>query len=302
MLRRFCDGAVPKAGPSEAIDEALRTLAESTVQAVDQAVRSLHLNSALVELWKLVRAVNKYIDDAQPWALAKEGRKERLGTVMYHLFEALRIEALLIAPFLPRTGQKMWEQLGQEGQVLEHGLQATAWGGTKEGTRVMGGDPLFPRLDVEEVLDALARENEEQEGSASQAPPETRAKEQPKTASKTTKEQAGSVDGLITIDEFSKVELRLARILEADKVQGADKLLKLQVDLGDEKRQIVAGIAQHYTPEQLVGKTIVVVANLKPAKLRGEISQGMLLAASDASGRLSLVTVDDDLPAGSIVR
>ena len=110
------------------------------------------------------------------------------------------------------------------------------------------------------------------------------------------------MDSLITIDEFAKVELRLARVLEAEKVQGADKLLKLQIDLGEEKRQIVAGIAKHYTPEQLVGKKIVVVANLQPAKLRGEVSQGMLLAASDESGRVSVVTIEDDLPPGSIVR
>lgn len=110
------------------------------------------------------------------------------------------------------------------------------------------------------------------------------------------------MDSLITIDDFAKVKLRLAKVLEADKVQGADRLLKLQIDLGDEKRQIVAGIAQHYTPEELVGKTIVVVANLQPAKLRGEVSQGMLLAASDDSGRLSLLTVETDLPPGSVVR
>lgn len=300
MLRRFCDGKIPEPGPAEPMDEALRALAESTVQAVDAAVRSLHLNTALVELWKLVRAINKYIDDAQPWTLSKEGRHERLSTVMYHLFEALRIEALLIAPFLPTTGQAMWEQLGQEGQVLDQGLKAAAWGGTRPGTVVKGGDPLFPRLDVDQVLDELARENEERESSPAQEA--KGAQGQPKAESKTTKDEAGSDDGLITIDDFAKVELRVARVVAADKIEGADKLLKLQVDLGDEKRQIVAGIAQHYQPEELVGKTIVVVANLKPAKLRGEISEGMLLAATDDSGRLSLVTLEHDLPAGSVVR
>ena len=145
MLRKFCDGVVPEAGEAQEIDQALRSLAEQTVQAVDQAVRSLHLNTALVELWKLVRAVNKYIDDAQPWALAKEGRRERLSTVMYHVFEALRIEALLIAPFLPRTGQRFWEQLGQEGQVLDQGLGGRKLGRDESGNGRQGRrSPLSP--------------------------------------------------------------------------------------------------------------------------------------------------------------
>ena len=158
MLRKFCDGVVPEAGEAQEIDQALRSLAEQTVQAVDQAVRSLHLNTALVELWKLVRAVNKYIDDARALGSGQRGRRERLSTVMYHVFEALRIEALLIAPFLPRTGQSFWEQLGQDGQVLDQGLAAASWGGTRTGTVVKGGDPLFPRLDVDEVLEELAGE------------------------------------------------------------------------------------------------------------------------------------------------
>jgi len=309
---------VPEPGEALPLDQALQSLAQETFRAVDQAVRSLHLNTAPTELWKLVRAVNKYIDDAQPWTLAKEGNRVRLNTVMYHVFEALRIEAILLAPFLPTTGQRFWEQLGQEGAVADQGLAAARWGGTRPGTVVKGGDPLFPRLDVEKVLDELAARQEAQVAGRTEAAPQpgtgqsghgadagkSQGPAQGETAGKsneTTDKGAETVD-LITIDEFAKVKLRLAKVLQADRVQGADRLLKLQIDLGDEKRQIVAGIAKHYTPEQLVGKTIVVVANLQPAKLRGEVSQGMLLAASDESGRLSLLTVEDDLAPGSVVR
>lgn len=310
MLRRFCDGVVPEPSEAAELDLALQSLADETVKAVDRAVRSLHLNTALAKLWKLVRAVNKYIDDAQPWTLNKEGQRERLNTVMYHVFEALRIEAILIAPFLPTTGQRFWEQLGQEGAVSDQGLAAARWGGTRPGTVVKGGDPLFPRLDVDAVLDELAARQEAEDVVAEKtaegqkaATAQTGARSVAKaTSDQSTDKGAEDVDSLITIDDFAKVKLRLAKVLEADKVQGADRLLKLQIDLGDEKRQIVAGIAQHYTPEELVGKTIVVVANLQPAKLRGEVSQGMLLAASDDSGRLSLLTVETDLPPGSVVR
>jgi len=324
MLRKFCGGVIPAPQQTQAMDEALRNLAENTLTAVDQAVRSLHVNAALAELWKLVRAVNKYIDDSKPWALAKESDPSRLHTVMYYVFEALRIVSLLVTPFMPRTGQACWEQLGQSGRVEEQGLAAAAWGGTRPGTAVKGGDPLFPRLDVEKVLEELlgsspqpaghSTTGESAGGQARSSAPVQDAKdahaqqlEAPASrsgseAERSSGEVAKSVDGLITIDDFGKVQLRLAKVLAAEKVKGADKLLKLQVDLGAEKRQIVAGIAQHYAPEELVGRTIVVVANLQPAKLRGEISQGMLLAASDETGRVSLLTVDRELGPGSVVR
>jgi len=318
MLKRFCGGTIPQPGEPQEVDNALRALVEETHRAVDQSVRSLRVNEALAQLWVLVRAVNKYIDDTQPWNLAKAEEPGRLNTVMYHLFEALRAVALLVSPFLPRTGQRMWEQLGLEGKPLELGVETLRWGGLRPGTQVPGGDPLFPRLDPEEALARLEGEpvaaaagGLETQGAAASRTSESGgqhgtplarpAQDGAQSQGKAEKDFKGA-DGVITIDDFGKVQLRTARVLQAERIQGADKLLKLQIDLGNERRQIVAGIAQHYTPEELVGKTIVVVANLQPARLRGEISQGMLLAASDESGRLALVTVEREVSPGSTVR
>jgi len=303
MLKKFCGGVIPEPADPEALDTALQALAEETFRAVDGAVRSLHVNTALAELWKLVRAVNKYIDEARPWALAKEGDSRRLGTVMYHVFEALRIIAVLVTPFMPRTGQAFWQQLGQSGRVEDQGLAASAWGGSRPGTAVQGGEPLFPRLDVDQVLEELLGEAAEKDqgaagGAQDGGAPGTRGGATGPSGVNVT----GGTEGLITIDEFAKVQLKVAKVLEAEKVKGADKLLKLRIDLGSETRQIVAGIAQHYSPEELVGRSIVVVANLQPAKLRGEVSEGMLLAASDESGRLALLTVDREIAPGSAIR
>jgi len=341
MLGRFCGGVIPEPGDPEPRDLALRELAERTRTAVDEGVRSLHLSQALIDLWQLVRAVNKYIDESEPWALAREKQTGRLATVMYHVFEALRIVGLLVSPFLPRTGAKILEQLGIERPLSEFTFGDTAWGGTVPGVGAKGGDPIFPRLDVDETLDRLAAENERLEAAAAPKAPDTSSKlpshgdpsdlraksafnngggktsgeSQPpgrpkaEDALKTKDEfkaketkQVAEESGLISIEEFGKVQLRLAKVLEAGRVEGADKLLKLKVDLGGETRQIVAGIAKHYEPQSLVGKLIVVVANLRPAKLRGEVSQGMLLAASDENGNLALVTVEKELPPGSTVR
>lgn len=291
MLARFCSGVIPAPGPEGERERSLRELADATRLAVDQGVRSLRLNAALADLWRLVGAVNKYIDESEPWTLAKNGERERLGTVMYHIFEALRIVGLLVYPFLPRTGERILRQLGHDASRLS--FADTVWGGTRPQTRVEPAEPLFPRLDPEETLARL----EAAAGDEEAAPAGAKARQEGE--SETVRQEETP---MITIDEFAKIELRLATVLAAEKVAGADKLLKLQVDLGSEKRQIVAGIAQHYQPEQLIGRRVVVVANLKPAKLRGELSEGMLLAAVDENDRLGLVTVNEDLPAGSRVR
>lgn len=304
MLRRFCGGTIPEPKDGEELERALRELVEKTHRSVDASVRALRVNEALAQLWVLVRAINKYIDDTQPWSLAKAEDPSRLHTVMYHVFEALRTVALLISPFLPRTGQRMWEQLGLEGRPLELGIEALQWGGLRPGTRVVGGDPLFPRLDTEEVLERLEAERQ---GSAAKAPAASQGAAAAQGAAAvqapggSAKESKGE-NAVITIDDFAKVQLRTARVLQAERIPGADKLLKLRVDMGGEQRQIVAGIAQHYTPEELVGKTIVVVANLQPAKLRGELSEGMLLAATDADGKVVLVTTEREVAPGSTVR
>jgi methionyl-tRNA synthetase len=291
MLERFCDGVVPQPGAPAPIDLRFQQLAAEVVDGVDRHLQKLEVNVALVELWRLVGGVNKYIDETEPWSLAKEAStRERLHTVMYHVCEALRIIALMLTSFLPASGKEIWRQLGLTA-LERQGYVDLAWGGILAGTRTAKGDPLFPRLDLSEVL----AQEEQEEPQAGASAVQERKDDQVATAEPEN-------EGIITIDEFAKVQLRLAVVESAERVVGADKLLKLQVSLGDEKRQIVAGIAQHYAPEALVGKRIVVVANLKPAKLRGELSEGMLLAAVDGEGKLGVVTVAEEISPGATVR
>lgn len=300
MLSRYFEGVVPAPGELDARDRSVVELAEKTQHLVNKHVEGLEVNVALAEIWKLVGRLNKYIDETEPWTLARNpDNRERLGTVMYTVLESLRIVTLLVTPFLPGTGKKMWAQLGITDPLVEQGVAALAWGGLVAGTKTQPGDPVFPRIDVEKALaeeDFMDENTEVKDGGNAPGAP-------PAPSAPGAKKEAEPEDGanLITIDDFAKVELRVAQIVAAEPVKGADKLLKLQVDVGDEKRQIVAGIAQHYEPEALVGKKIVIVANLKPAKLRGELSEGMLLAASDKNG-LSLVTVEGERAPGSQVR
>lgn len=295
MLERFCDGVVPQPGTPAPVDLRLQQLAAEVIAGMERHLQRLEVNSALAELWRLVGGVNKYIDDTEPWSLAKEpSTRERLHTVMYHVCESLRIIALLLKAFLPESGSKMWRQLGLVAWE-EKGFDDLAWGGIAAGTRTAKGDPLFPRLDPAIVL---AEEETEDEDEAPQA--DKPVVEERKDTKVSVKEP--ETEGVIAIDDFAKVQLRLAVVEAAERVAGADRLLKLQVSLGDEKRQIVAGIAQHYAPETLVGKRVVVVANLKPARLRGELSEGMLLAAVDDEGKLGVVTVEEEIAPGAVVR
>lgn len=309
MLNRYFEGVIPTPGEPDERDRTVIDLAEATARLVAEHVEKLEVNLALVEIWKLVGRLNKYIDETEPWTLARDPEKrERLATVMYTVLEGLRIVTLLITPFLPRTGEKMWAQLGITDPLAEQHVDQLAWGGLVAGTQTHAGDPVFPRIDVKK---ALAEEEESMEEtqevkSTVAAPGAPSAPGAPKV--KAVKEDGAKSDsgnedgaGLISIDDFAKVQLRVAKVVAAGTVKGADKLLKLQVDVGESQRQIVAGIAQHYQPDELVGKTIIVVANLKPAKLRGETSEGMLLAASDEHG-LSLVTVEGERAPGAQVR
>ena len=238
----------------------------------------MEINSAIKGVWALISRANKYIDETAPWILAKDETKAaRLQTVMYNLAETLRIVAILIAPFIPCTSPKIYTQLGLN--VPEEFLLADAvWGGIADGTKVQKGEPLYPRIEVTEDGATIIG------GKRFEHKPEPAAvKAEAKPAVKTEE-----IKPEITIDDFGKLDLRVAQIVAAERVPKTDKLMKLQVKIGEEERTIVSGIAQHYEAEQLIGRNVIVIANLKPAKLRGIESRGMLLAASDGNGNLVL--------------
>ena len=292
MLEKYHNGVIPAPVQLEQVDHDLVSFAEVTISNFRELIDKLAINDALATLWQLVRRGNKYIDETAPWALAKDpARKGRLDTVMYLVFELLRVLALLLKSFIPETSAKIWNQLGIEEPIDELLVDAAEWGGLEPGTVTRKGDPIFPRIDVK-------REAASAEMEISVKEPQVQAE-----ASKAAKPAAeGGQDNLIDISEFAKLELVVARVISAEKHPNADKLLKLKVDTGDGQRQIVAGIAKHYRPEELVGRNVIIVANLKPAVLRGERSEGMLLAATSADGTLEIVSVSGQIAPGSRVK
>ncbi|ERM91322.1 MAG: Methionine--tRNA ligase [Caldanaerobacter subterraneus] len=274
MIEKYFDGVLPKPSSQEEIDEDLINVAQNLPQKVEEYMDKLQFSNALIEIWKLVSRANKYIDETMPWVLAKdESKRGRLGTVLYNLAESLRFIGILISPFMPNTPKKMFEQLGITEDLTT--WESLKFGLLKEGTRVKRGEILFPRIDVEKELASLEKKTEEK--------------------TKETKEE--KID-YITIEDFSKVQLRVAEILEAEKVEGSDKLIKMKLKVGEEIRQIVGGIGKYYSPEELIGKKIIIVYNLQPRKLMGIESQGMLLAATN-EGKMALLTVDKDIESGS---
>ena len=293
MLNKYFNGVVPEPKDATDLDREFVQSVGGLGAELDSLLKDLHLNEALAKIWQLIGRANKYIDQRAPWALAKdEASQGELATVMYNLVETLRIVALLVTPFLPETGAKIWAQLGISESLTEQMLADTEFGRLKPATVTKKGDPIFPRIELKV---------DEPEGEEAQPAAEAK-KTAVSQAPAAPAAEAQSEDGLITIDDFFKCELVVAEVLEAEPVKGADRLLKLQIDVGDGRRQIVAGIAKHYKPEELVGRRIIVVKNLKPAKLRGELSQGMLLAASTPDGKLELVSVSANMPAGSRVK
>jgi methionyl-tRNA synthetase len=283
MAERYFKGVLQE--PSETTeksDHELCSLALETPAVVESYADELKISDALAELWKLVRRSNKYIDENMPWELAKDPAKSsRLGTVIYNLVESVRYIAVMLQPFMPRTPESIWQQIGlKDFHELKSWDSLREWGMIKPGTVVQRGDDLFPRLN-------LQAEIREMQGDR---PAEQKVQE----------DQAEEQEGLISLDQFQKVDLRVAEIISAEKVPKSDKLLKIEVEIGaNNKRQIVAGVAAHYQPDELIGKQVLFVANLKPVKLRGILSQGMLLAATAEDGRLALTTVDRQIPSGS---
>ncbi|GMA50553.1 hypothetical protein GCM10025857_19100 [Alicyclobacillus contaminans] len=281
----------------------MRDLALQVVKDVEAHLDEMQFSLALTDIWKVVRQANKYIDDTAPWSLHKQGDVERLNTVLYTMAEVIRMIAVQIQPFLPRTGVEILRRY-QVAPAAREWSSLYKFGELEAGVVVELGEPLFPRLDIAEELAALADLTGKKAGvgSSSNTAGQT-AKTSEKESQKVTETAQANAESksLIGIDTFSQVELRVGQIQSAERIEGADKLLKLQVDLGSEVRQIVSGIAKHFTPESLVGQRVVVVTNLKPVKLRGVQSNGMILAASEGD-TLKLVTVPEGLPNGAIVK
>ena len=299
MVEKYFDGEIPQHGQWNDVDKALIALAEGTPDKARQHMDELQFSLALQDIWQLVGECNRYIDVNAPWVLAKtdEG-KERLKTVLYVLCECIRIVAILIAPTMPRTPARIYEQLGIAEGELTGWESASRFGLLPAGTKVQKGEALFPRIDVKkELADIVPTPKAEA--------PKAEEKKPAKTAKKEEKKEEKLPEGIISIDDFAKVQLRVARILTAEKVEGSDKLLKLSVKLGEGEplRTVVSGIARFYTPEAIEGRQVVLVSNLKPAKLKGIKSEGMILCASDAEDKvLKLCTVEPGMEDGAYIR
>lgn len=281
MIEKYHGGVVTHKEGTEAVDKEFIALVNETVAGYSDAMDHMELNQAIKDVWNLIGRANKYIDETAPWILAKDpAQAERLQAVMYNLAEALRIIAILIAPFVPVTAPKIYEQLGL-GKPESFFMADAVWGKLATGTKVQKGEPLFPRIEITEAGETVIAATKKTAAKAIKA-------EAPKAEAKKEAKPAAAADGEITIDDFAKIDLRVATVIAAERVPKTDKLIKLQVKIGDEERTIVSGIAQHYEPENLIGKNVIVIANLKPAKLRGIESRGMVLAASDGEGNLVL--------------
>ncbi|MGB3261125.1 methionine--tRNA ligase [Paenisporosarcina sp.] len=290
MMNKYFDGVIPTEGnePTE-FDSTLQAHAKEVKEKYEASMEKMQFSIVLSELWSLVSRTNKYIDETQPWVLAKEeSDKPKLGSVMWNLAESLRKIAVYLQPFMTNAPKQIAEQLGLSADALTWDSLEDA-SSIASGTKVIEkGVPIFPRLEVETEITYI---QEQMRGPVKVAEA---------VVAETVKEEAPDVPE-ITIDEFMNVDLRVATVTACEAIPKADKLLKLQVDLGYEQRQVVSGIAKSYKPEELVGKKVIVVANLKPVKLRGELSQGMILAG-EKDGYLTLATVDEKLENGAKVK
>lgn len=285
MIGKFQQGVLLAPQGESEFDASLKADAMETVSFFEKGMENMELSESIKKVWAFISRANKYIDETAPWVLAKDPEKKQvLANTMYNLAESLRIISILISPYMPTTAERIWKQLNQEGEFSEVQLsEAYAWGSIPDGHAVGEPEQLFPRIEVEKETPA--------------AKP-VKAKKQ-KESKENKKEDKKEESCEISMEDFSKIHLRVVKVLAAEAVPKTEKLLKLTVDLGDEQREIVSGIAKHYAPEELVGKNVVMVVNLKPAKIRGIVSHGMVLAAS-ADEDLQVLSVD--MPVGSQVR
>lgn len=286
MSKKYFDGKVTNPNVKEDVDDDLIKYVTDTPRLVEEKMNELKVADAINLIIALARRSNKYIDETMPWVLAKdESKADRLKTVLYNLLESIRVIGILITPFLPQTGENIIKMLNTKNDSYESAL---SFGGLEEDIVLNESFVLFNRLDPKEIMKQVGIEEKQEK------------KKDKKENKKSKKEEQENIE--ITIDDFSKVKLRTGKIVSARKHANADKLLVFEVMVGEEKRQIVSGIAKFFTPEEVIGKNVVVVANLKPAKLRGEVSEGMLLLAEDKDGKLTFVSPEEDVESGLEVR
>ena len=280
MTGKYFGGEIKAPGALQGPDEELLALAAATPARVEAQMESMHIADAIDEIFTLLRRANKYVDETEPWVLGRpDGDHARLATVLYHLLECIRIAATLLKPFMPETAEKIFRQLGVSDQSLE---EAKTFGLLRPGASVGKPEILFARIDIPKKLEEIkAAEAAKKKEAQPPKAPEGLA--------------------LISIDDFSKVALRVGRIKACEPLAGSDKLLKLTVDNGAGTKQVLSGIAAYYRPEELTGKKIILVDNLKPAKLRGALSEGMLLAADTENG-VKVLFLDDSLQPGAVIR
>lgn len=284
MVIKYFDGTLPAEKASGEFDSELIAECEGLRAKVDEYMDKTQLQNALAEIFKVVSRANKYIDETAPWVLAKdEANKPRLAAVLYNLLEAIRITSALLSPFMPTTMPEVWKQIGAAEDDVTY-ENAGKFGVLPADVTVNKGAVLFPRIDTEKEIDELNKLIEAQMAKTQKA------------------QEKIELAPEIAIDEFFKTELRAAKVKACEKVKKSKKLLKLQLDDGMGGRQVVSGIAEHYKPEDLIGKTVILVANLKPAKLCGEESMGMICAADMPDGGIKVVFLDDDVPAGTKIR
>lgn len=278
MINKYNKGIIEQPGDIREVDQALIDDATKTIAEYKNYMDNMKLSDSIKLVWSFISRTNKYIDETTPWVLGKdEARKAELNRVLYDLVESLRAISVMIEPFIPTTARRIWAQLNLPQNFDEIRISdIEGWGKTPVGIQINKPEQLFPRIEIEE--EKLEAKKEEQK-----APEKAKENE----------------DGMIGIEDFSKIDLRVVEILAAEPVPKTDKLMKIQVSLGDEERIVVSGIAKHYKPEDLIGKHVVLVANLKPAKLRGVMSHGMLLAASKGD---ELQIVETTMPVGSKVK
>lgn len=288
MINKYNKGIIEQPGDIHEVDQALIDDATKTIAEYKNYMDNMKLSDSIKLVWSFISRTNKYIDETTPWVLGKdEARKAELNRVLYDLVESLRAISVMIEPFIPTTARRIWAQLNLPQNFDEIRISdIEGWGKTPVGIQINKPEQLFPRIEIEEEKPEAKKEVKENKKAK---------KEEPKAPEKAKENE----DGMIGIEDFSKIDLRVVEILAAEPVPKTDKLMKIQVSLGDEERTVVSGIAKHYKPEDLIGKHVVLVANLKPAKLRGVMSHGMLLAASKGD---ELQIVENTMPVGSKVK